>query len=244
MPLVLSAIDFKLAPTTSAMEDRRRTVEYIGEVISQLRRVYVIVDFISSELDKILQLAYYTSSRIFRQGSLPGQNASPWPVNPPAPIDNSRAPATTLNRNWHEAFLRHTGAYLWISTTVDYYFSVGRMPHLDIPSDFLSSVSPLNVIRLTYQPAPRQIGEDIILENLLESEVHASMDLSKQAVLTPHGREQAAGKVELGGDLVPVLDNDQIIVRTGPEPCEETEGYERENQCGKRTDLDFMSFED
>ncbi|KAL4985594.1 hypothetical protein BDW68DRAFT_198626 [Aspergillus falconensis] len=65
MPLVLTAIDLKLSPTSAEMARRRRRLDALGEIVRHSGRVYDVTDFVTAGTNHILRLAYITSQHLF-----------------------------------------------------------------------------------------------------------------------------------------------------------------------------------
>ncbi|CBF84227.1 Zn(II)2Cys6 transcription factor [Aspergillus nidulans FGSC A4] len=65
MPLVLTAIDLKLSPTSAEMVRRRRRLDALGEIVRHSGRVYDVTDFVTAGTNHILRLAYITSQHLF-----------------------------------------------------------------------------------------------------------------------------------------------------------------------------------
>lgn len=88
MPLVLTAIDLKLSPTSSELDIRRRRLDALGAIIRHSGRVYDVTDMVSAGTNHILQLAYMTSQHLFLR----------WDDAPPAPrvrSGQSTSPSST-----------------------------------------------------------------------------------------------------------------------------------------------------
>ncbi|KAF9885681.1 hypothetical protein FE257_012663 [Aspergillus nanangensis] len=168
MPLVLSAINFKLSSSEIEMDARRQSMECLGELMSHSRRAYKVSEFISTQTDNILRLAYLTSQQIFlrqdadfrlqRRSSpslqSPRTNVDTKYVKPPLHVSNRRV------NNWHDAFLQNPRAYLLISTTVDYFMSVGRLPQNSALPEFVCTLSPWGKIRLPWSSEKVQLGRE------------------------------------------------------------------------------------
>ncbi|KAL4977178.1 hypothetical protein BDW66DRAFT_165918 [Aspergillus desertorum] len=65
MPLVLTAIDLKLSPTSAEMARRRERLDALGEIVRHSGRVYDVTDFVTAGTNHILRLAYITSQHLF-----------------------------------------------------------------------------------------------------------------------------------------------------------------------------------
>jgi len=157
MPLILSAINFNLSSTDKEQRSRRLPLECLWQLMSQSRRVYDVTDFISTQTDDILHLAYLTSQEVFLDNS-PGTPASASDLRIQAPAScasNGMQLRKGRAKNWHDAFLRHTRAYLLLATTVDYSMSVGRLPSNNALPELVCIIPPLGKIRLPWLPAPR-----------------------------------------------------------------------------------------
>lgn len=166
MPLVISAINFKLSPTEKTMETRYYPLKYLGDLISSSSQVYEVSDFVSTKADDILHLVYITSQEVFlRQDpslspptpigpsiGMPSQNLHPQHSKPNAQLIPARV------KSWHDAFLRHTRAYLLISTTVDYFMSVGQLPQNNILSQLVCSMPPFGNIQLPWSLGQHQLS--------------------------------------------------------------------------------------
>ncbi|PKY00035.1 hypothetical protein P168DRAFT_337206 [Aspergillus campestris IBT 28561] len=166
MPLVLTAIDLKLSPTSSELDTRRRRLDALGAIIRHSGRVYDVTDMVSAGTNHILQLAYMTSQHLFLR----------WDDEPPTPRVRSGQsnrgathlvekdalptpppfPSARRAASWHEAFLRHPRAYLLISTSVDYSLSVGRLPYDSALPELVRCIPPIGIgIRLPWtMPSP------------------------------------------------------------------------------------------
>ncbi|KAF9891856.1 hypothetical protein FE257_003341 [Aspergillus nanangensis] len=166
MPLVLTAIDLKLSRSTDEMDDRRRRLDALGEIIRHSGRVYDVTDFVSAGTNHILQLAYMTAQHLFlRWDSDP---TSPTPAAQSAsvaasqpgfkPTSQTDLVSTTQSgamagraNSWFDAFLRYPRAYLLISTSVDYSLSVGRLPYDSALPELVRCIPPIGIgIRLPW----------------------------------------------------------------------------------------------
>jgi hypothetical protein len=242
MPLILSAINFKLSPTARVMQERRQLLEYLGGILKQSRRVYPVTDHISSEFDKILQLAYSISSTVFRQGLSPSTTPEIQTSQSNGPVTNGSSTGQNSvmikNTNWHDAFYRHTRVYLFISTTVDNYMSVGRMPQLTAPPECMLYMPQFNVKQLPW-PAPSKAQR--VTKSSQKSKPHksyASRNTIQQLIAEASGRGQ--DKLDLGS----ILENAAGSSSANPGSSNDRGDIERGHKHGKRLDLDFMSFED
>ncbi|KAL4808628.1 hypothetical protein BDV18DRAFT_167664 [Aspergillus unguis] len=157
MPLVLTAIDLKLSPSSAELDRRRKRLDALGEIVRHSGRVYDVTDFVSAGTNHILRLAYMTSQHLFLQNQLEERPSTPHltegtGTSPP----RSGIPATDLPdsrraSDWHEAFLRFPRAYLLISTSVDYSLSVGRLPYDNALPELVRSIPPIGMgIRLPW----------------------------------------------------------------------------------------------
>lgn len=156
MPLILSAINFKLSPTDKEQRSRRISLECLWQLMSQSRRVYDVTDFISSQTDDILHLAYLTSQQVFLDGTETHAGARDFlNQHPGSCVSNDMQLAKGRVKNWHDAFLRHTRAYLLIATTVDYFMSVGRLPSNNALPELVCIIPPLGKVRLPWLSRPR-----------------------------------------------------------------------------------------
>ncbi|KAJ6007889.1 hypothetical protein N7540_011865 [Penicillium herquei] len=160
MPLVISAINLKLSKTTAEIHSRQTSLKCLAELMSHSRRVYDVSDFISTQTDKILHLAYLTSQQIFLQedGRLLSQ---PHSAQTPQPCNevNTQLGERRI-KTWHDAFLNHTRAYLLIITTVDYFMSVGRLPEEKYLPELVCFMPPLDRIKLPWTLQPPRITEE------------------------------------------------------------------------------------
>ncbi|KAL4894996.1 hypothetical protein BDV59DRAFT_200253 [Aspergillus ambiguus] len=166
MPLVLTAIDLKLSPSSSEMDVRRRRLDALGEIVRHSGRVYDVTDFISAGTNHILQLAYMTAQHLFmrwdqdpssqgpaRADSVSGQVGYKAGTGDlvPAPSRNVAGRANC----WHDAFLRYPRAYLLISTSVDYSLAVGRLPYDSALPELVRCIPPIGIgIRLPWTINP------------------------------------------------------------------------------------------
>lgn len=154
MPLVLSAINFKLSSSEPEMLARRQPLQRLSEVMSHSRRVYNVGDFISSQTDFILYLAYLTSREVFSHRNPESSSGTQHSHNSMfAGTSKSRSEnqmAKGPAKHWRDAFLRYPRAYLLISTTVDYFMSVGRLPQDSSLPDLVRSLPPMGRIRLPW----------------------------------------------------------------------------------------------
>lgn len=163
MPLVLNAIDLKLSRSKGEISNKSRTLSGLGKIYSRLKEIYDVAEFIGTQTDDILQLAYITSRQIFQIGDSTGGSSSigssvsidsstPWEQDKTlTAFPTSSAPLVARRAgNWHEAFLRHTRSYLLLSTTVAYSFSVGRLPQVDSLPDLVRFIPPIGRIQLPW----------------------------------------------------------------------------------------------
>ncbi|THC97202.1 hypothetical protein EYZ11_003311 [Aspergillus tanneri] len=155
MPLVLTAIDLKLSPSSVEMASRRRRLDALGEIIRHSGRAYDVTDFISNGTNHLLHLAYLTSQHFFRC----------WDRDTPSTAAGSEAIAARHRERsqrangWYDAFLRCPRAYLLISTSVDYSFSVGRLPTDNALPELVRCIPPIGIgIRL---PWTVDVGERV-----------------------------------------------------------------------------------
>ncbi|KAL6235279.1 hypothetical protein BDW75DRAFT_230460 [Aspergillus navahoensis] len=179
MPLVLTAIDLKLSPTSAEMARRRRRLDALGEIVRHSGRVYDVTDFVTAGTNHILRLAYITSQHLFlrwdnsgdqlakimeRRGSSASSSPSS-SSSPPQDITSSASVSAGLKiddssftgigggraNTWHEAFLRFPRAYLLISTSVDYSLAVGRLPYDNALPELVRCIPPIGIgIRLPW----------------------------------------------------------------------------------------------
>ena len=154
MPLILSAINFKLSETGDEMDARRRPLQYLSELMKL--STYDVADEILLRTDDILHLANRISQQIFLQNSSNPSRSNSIQYSRKGSItslsDSSRALKTGKYRvkNWHQAFLQHTRAYLLISLSVDYFMSVGQLPrNSDLP-ELVCFMPPFGEIRLPW----------------------------------------------------------------------------------------------
>lgn len=68
MPLILSAIDYKLAPTYSEMVTRKRRFDALSAILHQCRTIYEISDLALACINQMLQFAYAITRDIFLSG--------------------------------------------------------------------------------------------------------------------------------------------------------------------------------
>ncbi|KAL4899243.1 hypothetical protein BDW74DRAFT_183986 [Aspergillus multicolor] len=180
MPLVLTAIDLKLSPTSAEMARRRRRLDALGEIVRHSGRVYDVTDFITAGTNHILRLAYMTSQHLFlrwddgvdqqtRITERRGSSASSSSASSSSPSSSSPEQLSTdvlsgmgteladhtlaggRANTWHEAFLRFPRAYLLISTSVDYSLAVGRLPYDNALPELVRCIPPIGIgIRLPW----------------------------------------------------------------------------------------------
>lgn len=151
MPLVLSAINLKLSGTVEQTDSRRMSLEALGELMSHSRRVYDVTDFISTQTDDILHLAYLTSQQVFLQDKVNIQSTDHSSRSKLSPSNVTKGKMEQRRiTNWHDAFLHHTRAYLLIATTVDYFMSVGRLPKDNALPELVCFMPPLGRVRLPW----------------------------------------------------------------------------------------------
>lgn len=162
MPLVLTAIDLKLSPSSSEMDVRRRRLDALGEIVRHSGRVYDVTDFVSAGTNQILQLAYMTAQHLFMRWDQ--DPASPAPARSGSassqagykPSTGEVVPAQTGTvagraNCWLDAFLRYPRAYLLISTSVDYSLAVGRLPYDSALPELVRCIPPIGMgIRLPW----------------------------------------------------------------------------------------------
>lgn len=137
MPLIISAIDLKLSPSVSEMEVRRRRMEAMGKLHSTCGQAYEIADSMGSNTNQLLRLAYDFTRRLFLQRDT-GQIGR-------GEHENQCIIKSRRTSSWGDAFLRFPRAYLMISTSVDYYLSVGKLPSPDCLPKFIRSTLPLGL---------------------------------------------------------------------------------------------------
>lgn len=103
--------------------------------------------------------------------------------------------------NWQNAFLYHTRGYLLLSTRVDYFMSVGRLPGDNSQPEVVCSMPPLGKIRLTWtleQDHPRfQMNPDARFDNSKDESW-----ISNEGGLLPDTNDIASSKL-----LNPTSDN-------------------------------------
>ncbi|RDW61736.1 fungal specific transcription factor domain-containing protein [Aspergillus mulundensis] len=175
MPLVLTAIDLKLSPTSAEMARRRKRLDALGEIVRHSGRVYDVTDFVTAGTNHILRLAYMTSQHLFlrwddveqhtriteRRGSASSSSASsstPSSISSPdqlsgdvssavapEPINDHALAPGGRADSWHEAFLRFPRAYLLISTSVDYSLAVGRLPYDNALPELVRCIPPIGL---------------------------------------------------------------------------------------------------
>jgi hypothetical protein len=154
MPLIISAINFKLAGNHEEMDARRQHVESLSKLMTHSRGVFDVTDGISICIDNILHLAYLVFKQIFLQNT-PGDSAS----TSIQPLSQSSSPYAQCDegnqrrgraQNWHAAFLHHTRAYLLISMTVDYFMSVIELPQQNALPELVCLMPPFGKIRLPW----------------------------------------------------------------------------------------------
>lgn len=153
MPLILSAINFKLSETGDEMDARRRPLQYLSELMKL--STYDVADEIILRTDDILHLANRISQQVFLQNESNLVRSKSIQYSRKGSIsslsDSSRAVTGKYRvKNWHQAFLQHTRAYLLISLSVDYFMSVGQLPrNSDLP-ELVCFMPPFGEIRLPW----------------------------------------------------------------------------------------------
>ncbi|GAM35146.1 hypothetical protein TCE0_017r03242 [Talaromyces pinophilus] len=119
IPLILSAIDLKLSPSYSEMLTRRNRLDTFAQIIQRSRDLYEVTDVVAAGTNQILQVAYAITKKLFlSQGIMPVTTKTV----------NSKDVEPQRPTRWDEAYLRYPRAYLYISTSVEYSLSFGRMP--------------------------------------------------------------------------------------------------------------------
>lgn len=155
MPLIITAIDLKLSPSTSEMETRRRRMEAMGKLHSACGQAYEIADYMGSNTNQLLRLAYDFTRRLFlRDTTGPGGAGL---------SENQNRHGSSRTNNWGDAFLRFPRAYLMISTSVDYYLSVGILPSPSCLPEYVRSDLPLGlnmVLEIELPWSASYLGED------------------------------------------------------------------------------------
>ncbi|RMJ23671.1 hypothetical protein PHISP_05459 [Aspergillus sp. HF37] len=140
MPLILTAIDVKLASSYDEMTARKKRLDSLSRIIRHSETLYDVTDFVAVGINHILQLAYLTTKNLFLRCKQPseqellGSNALP-----PLPIgersllrtETQQPGSRALGRatSWVDAFTLWPRAYLLISKSVDYSLQVGRLPY-------------------------------------------------------------------------------------------------------------------
>lgn len=163
---------------------RRQTLECLSKIMGRSRRMYDVGDFVSSQTDDILYLAYLASKEIFLKTSHNTQN---WrrgsSICPNSSLNGTHGNETQMTKgpatSWHDAFLRYPRAYLLISTTVDHFMSVGRLPHDSSLPDLVCSMAPLGRIRLPWTSKMAIIGRKDDLEKAVKMNEKQEAELSK-----------------------------------------------------------------
>lgn len=157
MPLILSAINFNLSSTDKEQRSRRLPLECLWQLMSQSRRVYDVTDFISSQTDDILHLAYLTSQQVFLdKGPVTPATASDIRTQTPGSCaSNDMQVGKGRVKTWHDAFLRHTRAYLLLATTVDYSMSVGRLPSNNALPELVCVIPSVGKVQMPWISQPR-----------------------------------------------------------------------------------------
>lgn len=154
MPLILSAINFKLSGNHEEMDARRQPVESLSKLMTHSRRVYNVTDVISTRTDDMLHLAYLVSGQIFLQntpGGYDSRSIQPLSQSPSHYMQcDVSSPRRGRAQNWLDAFLRHTRAYLLISMTVDYFMSVGELPQNNALPELVFLMPPFGKIQLPW----------------------------------------------------------------------------------------------
>lgn len=137
MPLIITAIDLKLSPSTLEMETRRRRWQALGRLHSACGRAYDVADVMGSCTNQLLRLAYDFTRQIFL-----GNGHGP---DDAVVRRNDRRPGSSRAQNWGDAFVLFPRAYLMISASVDYYLCEGALPSSSCLPEFVQSSLPLGV---------------------------------------------------------------------------------------------------
>ncbi|KAJ5245809.1 Transcription factor [Penicillium chermesinum] len=142
MPLILAAIDLKLSSTREDIAQREKRLNCLSGIIRHSETLFDVTDFVAAGTNYLLQLAYWITQNLFLSGSRSplgtgnrvstgdGDLALSLPH-----IHQSKVVISSRAKSWLDAFIKYPRAYLFISTSVDHYLSVGRMPYgNDLPA--------------------------------------------------------------------------------------------------------------
>ncbi|KAK2608706.1 hypothetical protein QQS21_002695 [Conoideocrella luteorostrata] len=232
MPMIITAIDLKLSPSASETEIRRQRMEAMGKLFNACGQSYVLADTMGSCTNQLLRLAYDFTRRLFLHNDR--QQSSMDPSSRGQSLVPSRA------RNWGDAFLRFPHAYLMISTSVDYYLRVGKLPSSDCLPEFVQrSTLPMG-LTLAYELEPPWSAELI----------HSNAGSSNQALQNADSRD--SNFLKLPSSLICPIENgnqegdaytyDQALTPMNAAVVASSEPHVAVPKR-PRTNLDFFSFD-
>ncbi|CEJ87071.1 hypothetical protein VHEMI04292 [[Torrubiella] hemipterigena] len=118
MPLILSAIDYKLAPSYSEMVTRKRRFDALSAILHRCRTIYEISDVALACINQMLQFAYAITRDIF----LSGKNGN-------AQVNKSLSNLSIVRRatSLPDAYTLYPYAYLCITKLVERTVSGGKL---------------------------------------------------------------------------------------------------------------------
>lgn len=131
MPLIVSALDVKLARAHDEMLVRKQRLDLLAEIYRRSANLYDVTNFVAVGSNQILQLVYKVSEELLVREE--HQLIEDTVGTDLIPLDPSRNRVS----DWLDLFLYYPRLYLLISTSVDYGLSVGRLPHDNALPDLL-----------------------------------------------------------------------------------------------------------
>ncbi|KAL5359061.1 hypothetical protein BJX96DRAFT_174018 [Aspergillus floccosus] len=123
MPLIVSALDVKLARTHDETLTRNQRLNLLAEIYRRCASLYDVTNFVAVGSNQILQLVYTISRELLvREERQLIEDAVGTDF---ISLDPSKGRLS----DWLDLFLYYPRLYLLVSTSVDYSLSVGRLPH-------------------------------------------------------------------------------------------------------------------
>ncbi|KAF9890807.1 hypothetical protein FE257_005378 [Aspergillus nanangensis] len=123
MPLIVSALDVKLAHTHDQTLLRRQRLDVLAEIYRRSASLYDVTNFVAVGSNQILQLVYRISHELLAQEEDHSiEDTIGTDMLSPSSSDNTVG-------TWLDLFLYYPRLYLLLSTSVDYSLSIGRLPH-------------------------------------------------------------------------------------------------------------------
>ncbi|KAL4895623.1 hypothetical protein BDV59DRAFT_211269 [Aspergillus ambiguus] len=123
MPLIVSALDVKLARTPDETRIRTQRLDLLAEIYRRSATLYDVTNFVAVGSNQILQLVYRISQELLvREDRQLIEDAVGTDLI-------SLGPSKSRLSGWLDLFLYYPRLYLLVSTSVDYSLSVGRLPH-------------------------------------------------------------------------------------------------------------------